>query len=71
MGKPLKEIANGAVDGANRTFTCNADYATGSLVAFINGQAVPSQTTELGGRTFELEFAPIVGDIVSVFYRRI
>ena len=66
--RPVKEPAIGVVDGVNRVFQSTRDYKPGTAVAFLNGQARPERTTELGGKTFELELAPKVDDQVVIYY---
>lgn len=68
---PVKVPAIGVTDGANTLFRTPHDYRPGTLVAFRNGQAIPSQTTELGGRDFELEIAPKTDDKIVAYYARI
>ncbi|MEE9358887.1 MAG: hypothetical protein V3U85_00235 [Hyphomicrobium sp.] len=68
MNQPVKEAAAGLVNGVNNVFSSSIDYKAGSVVGFRNGQAVPSQTTELGGRDFQLEITPKVGDVIAVHY---
>lgn len=64
------ELAAGTVDGANRVFSTTADYLSGTVVAILNGQSIPGQATELGGKDFELpaDITPRGDDVVSVAY---
>jgi hypothetical protein len=71
VNKQPKQLAVGVVDGVNTLFSTVSDYKPGSLVHFLNGFPQHSGMVELGGRDFQLTTAPLTGDVVSVYYRRI
>lgn len=72
----LIELADGLCNGSNTTFTTRADYATGSVVYWLNGIAQTKDDPvtgwlEVGGRSISLVTAPQVGDVVQFGYRPI
>ncbi len=68
----LGEVADGVVDGFNRTYRTARSYKTGSLRVWVNGILGLKELTdgwaELSGNKFRLEEAPRVGDQVQVYY---
>ncbi len=68
----LGEVAQGAVNGVNRTYSTAHFYKDGSLRVFLNGllglRELVDGWTELGGNRFRLNFAPKVEDQVQVYY---
>jgi len=64
---PVKDLALGAVDGANKDFTTPTPYVDGSLRVFVNGQLV-SGFAEGAGDAFQMEFAPVSEDEIAVYY---
>jgi len=73
MARPvLGEVAQGAVNGFNRTFKTACTYKTGSLRVFLNGilglRELTDGWTELGSNRFRLEEAPRTEDQVQVYY---
>ena len=68
----LGEVAQGAVNGSNRTFKTARFYKTGSLRVWTNGMlglaGLVDGWTELGGQKFRMDEAPRDGDQVQVYY---
>jgi len=71
-GYPTIEEAVGVIDGVNVTFyTPTVPYTADSVRVYINGQLEDDvYLTEIDRNTgeVELEFPPIPGDIVQLFY---
>lgn len=67
------EHPTGTIDGVNRVFTTSLDYASGSVVVFLNGQALTSVVVEQPPKNFEFpaECTPEPGDQIVVWYRNI
>jgi hypothetical protein len=68
----LGEVAQGAVNGSNRTFKTARLYKTGSLRVWTNGMlglaGLVDGWAELGGQKFRMDEAPRDGDQVQVYY---
>ena len=68
----LGEVAQGAVNGFNRTFRTAHSYKGGSLRVFLNGllglRELVEGWAELGSGRFRLNEAPRTGDQVQVYY---
>lgn len=71
----LIQVATGTIDGVNTVFETSADYVTGSVQVFLNGQLkrvdLEDGWVELGGKKVKLNEPPIVGDVVQIYYRPI
>lgn len=74
LGTPRFEVASGAVDGSNVTFVVGDPYTPDTTAVFLNGVA---QIMSFDDGWFEtsptagvvtLKEAPLVGDIVKIFY---
>lgn len=70
MAPPITELASGTIDGSNTLFKTSRDYKPGSLRVYLDG-FIGHPRTELGGRDFQMDDAPLVGSVVSVYYRPI
>ena len=70
MPHAITELAIGSIDASNKLFKTHRDYKAGSLVVYTNGFA-DAEPIELGGRDFELSKAPVVGEVITVYYRPI
>ena len=69
MNPPVKELAIGLPDGVTTDFQTRIPYVSGTVVPFINGQALPEDVIEVDSwLIFRLEYAPKVGDTISVYY---
>lgn len=68
----LGEVAQGAVNGSNRTFNTARLYKAGSLRVWTNGMlglaGLVDSWTELGNGKFRMDEAPRDGDQVQVYY---
>jgi hypothetical protein len=69
----IDEEANGLINGFNKLFTTNSNYATASLTVFLNGiqQLKNTEYTETSANSFTFATAPIGGsdpDTVTVRY---
>lgn len=74
MGLPHFEVAAGFIDGVNKTFFTSLPYTPGFTAVWLNGQLKRpdfgdgwTETTPATGR-FDLQQAPLVGDVVQVFF---
>jgi hypothetical protein len=71
---PRLETPIGAIDGVNRVFTVSEAYTPGSTNVFLNGQLKRADFgdgwAELSpaAGTVELAEAPLVGDVVQVYF---
>jgi hypothetical protein len=69
----LGEVPIGPVNGVNKVFVTAKPYIAGSVTVFLNGISDIAGNedghVELGNSTIELKVAPLVGDVVQVFYR--
>lgn len=74
LGTPRFEVASGVVDGTNVVFTVSGPYTPDTTAVFLNGVA---QIMSFNDGWFEtspttgvvtMKEAPLVGDIVKVFY---
>lgn len=65
------ESPSGVIDGVNTVFTTPSDYVSGSVVVFLNGQALVDVVIEQPPRDLEIpvECVPRVGDVLCVYYR--
>lgn len=72
MAFTLMEPAIGATDGTNRVFQTSAPYRPGSVIVFLNGGSLVREYengwVELGGNSFRLNEAPLLGDTVLVLF---
>lgn len=66
------EIPNGTINGSNATFTTDYDFVPESVLFFRNGLAQynPTHYTTSGTTTINLNFSPIVGDVLTVNYTK-
>ncbi len=68
----LGEVAQGTVDGLNRTYKTARSYKTGSLKVWLNGilglRELTDGWSELSGNKFRMDEAPKTGDQVQVYY---
>ncbi len=66
------EIPNGTINGSNATFTTDYDFVPESVLVFRNGLAQHNSThyTTTGTTTINLNFSPIVGDVLTVNYTK-
>lgn len=66
------EIPNGTINGSNATFTTDYDFVPESVLVFRNGLAQynPTHYTTSGTTTINLNFSPIVGDVLTVNYTK-
>ena len=66
------EIPNGTINGSNATFTTDYDFVPESVLVFRNGLAQHNSThyTTSGTTTINLNFSPIVGDVITVNYTK-
>ena len=66
------EIPNGTINGSNATFTTDYDFVPESVLVFRNGLAQynPTHYTTTGTTTINLNFSPIVGDVLTVNYTK-
>jgi len=53
-------------NGVLVAFTTPDEYIAGSLLAFVSGSL--QEVTELTSTTFQLDFAPLVGELIQVAY---
>ena len=74
MAQPRFEVANGAIDGANRVFTLSTSYAPNTTAVFLNGKMQRRDwadgwvETDPATGTVTLNEAPFVDDTVQVFF---
>jgi hypothetical protein len=67
-------VPDGSIDGVNTTFQTPTPYIEGTLAVFLNGQLKRQdfedgwQETNPGIGIFDLNIAPIDGDVVQTFY---
>ena len=63
---------SGVTNGFNTLFTTPSSYAPGSLVVFLNGQALIRTNNdgwiELGGNRIQMKIAPTAGDDLQAYY---
>jgi hypothetical protein len=59
----------GPFDGVQTQFSASFDYAPGTLRALTPLLETEANVTELGGKNFELDEAPIEGDVLILVYR--
>ena len=66
------ESPNGTINGSNATFTTDYDFVPESVLFFRNGLAQynPTHYTTSGTTTINLNFSPIVGDVLTVNYTK-
>lgn len=74
MAQPRFEVALGAIDGSNKTFTVSVPYSPNTTSVFINGKMYRrdwadgwAETNPATGR-IDLNDAPLLGDVVQVFF---
>jgi len=74
VSQPKFEVASGAIDGVNKTFFVSVPYAPNTTAVFLNGAALRKdyangwvETDSVTGKV-DLNEAPIVGDVVQVFF---
>lgn len=69
MADAVMEMAVGTIDGANREFaTSGRYYVSGSVRVFTPTLQAPVSVTELGQDRFEVDDAPMEGDLLYVYY---
>lgn len=70
MSVKLEQLT-GTIDGVNTQFTVSSDYVAGSVVVFLNGQAIVGHVTEQPPRTLEFpaDCIPKAGDHLYAYYR--
>jgi hypothetical protein len=68
------EVGKGVINGLNRVFTVSLPYIGGTTAVFYNGQLKRrdyndgwSETDPISG-VVTLDIAPLIGDVVQVFY---
>lgn len=63
-------LAQGLVDGFNRTFSVGEPYVPGSTAYILNGRIHGQGFVELSpdGGTIQVDVAPLVDDVVQIFY---
>lgn len=68
----LIEPLSGAVNGTNQDFYTSAQYQTGSVQVFLNGQLkrvdLADGWIEMGLNHVRLNEAPKIGDVVQAYY---
>lgn len=71
---PHFEVAAGGIDGVNKTFFTVLSYLPSTTAVFLNGQLLVTdfengwvETDPAVGR-FDLNEAPVPGDVVQIFY---
>jgi hypothetical protein len=74
MAYPHFEVPMGDIDGSNRLFVVGSAYAPGTVAVFYNGQLKRrdffdgwAETDPATGKVTLAE-APLVGDVVQIFY---
>ncbi len=72
MPNPRFETAIGVIDDVNVSFSTSVNYVGGTLAVFRNG-VLQEKTSdngwiELGGDAFDMKVAPVIDDILQVFY---
>ena len=65
------ELANGAIDGVNRTFTTTYVYQGGTVRAFTPLLRFEVSVAEQGANIVELAVAPKAGSLVYLAYQAI
>lgn len=67
---PKLQTPSGTIDGVNTTFTLATNvYDSSSFIVFLNGQALQLNTDyTVSSTTITMASAPIVGDILQVFF---
>ena len=74
MSQPRFEVASGAINGANTTFTTSVAYVPNTTAVFLNGKLYRRDwddgwvETSAGAGIVDLLEAPIPGDVVQIFF---
>lgn len=73
MPSPFFEVASGVINGVNRDFQTSVVYEPGSLRVWTNGllgrRDLDDGFVETGPRDFRMNEAPVVEDVIQVFFR--
>jgi len=59
---------SGTIDGVNRSFDTDHPYIAGSVHVWAPNLQPKSFVTELGGTAYEVERAPLAGDVWILLY---
>lgn len=71
-GQVFGVVPSGLIDGSNATFTTPHSFVPETVQVFRNGllQYNPTHFTTTSTTTINLNFSPIIGDILTVNYTR-
>lgn len=74
MSQPRFEVASGAIDGVNTTFTVSVAYTPNTTAVFLNGKLYRKDWDDGWVETnptlgvLDLNEAPVPGDVVQIFF---